>query len=123
MDCDDACPAELGPELLRRSRMVRGDVPIFVALAHREFESWFIAGLESLRRFAAFKPGVEKPPVVEAFRDAKGWLNERLSAGYDPVINQAAFTAGFALEEAAGSSSFARLLTFMTHHFQESLER
>jgi hypothetical protein len=42
LDSDDDCPATLGPELLQRARAARGDVPIAVVLAKREFEAWFV---------------------------------------------------------------------------------
>ena len=48
LDSDDDCPAQLGPELLRRALQARGDLPIAVALAKHEFESWFLAAAESL---------------------------------------------------------------------------
>lgn len=51
VDCDweDGCPAEDGPVLLRRAVAARGDLPIAVILAKREFEAWFLAAAESLR--------------------------------------------------------------------------
>jgi hypothetical protein len=109
LDCDDDCPATLGPVLLARALRVRSDVPYLVALAHREFEAWFIAALDSLREYAGFAPQVEKPANPESFRDAKGWLRAGRAAGYDPMIDQAAFTAVFDLDEASLAPSFARL--------------
>ena len=60
LDCDDDCPARLGPELLRRAKEGRSDVDMFVALAYREFETWFIAAAHSLRdheRGSDHRPG------------------------------------------------------------------
>ena len=117
LDCDDDCPAMLGPDLLRRAQAVRADVPYLVALAHREFEAWFIAALESLRECAGISPDVEKPENPEVYRDAKGWIGSRRLSGYDPVVDQAAFTAVFDLDEATAAPSFARLLHRLSDHF------
>jgi len=43
LDSEDECPAQLGPELSQRATSVRDDVPIVVALAYREYETWFLA--------------------------------------------------------------------------------
>lgn len=48
MDSDDDCPAQLGPDLLRRARSARSDRKISVVLAKREFEAWFLASALSL---------------------------------------------------------------------------
>src|SRR5450631_3895057 len=40
LDCEDDCPAMLGPALLARVRQARSDLPTSVVLAHREFEAW-----------------------------------------------------------------------------------
>lgn len=118
LDCDDDCPAALGPQILARAQGVCSDVPYVVALAHREFEGWFIAALESLREFGGFSGNIEKPVDPEVFRDAKGWIRARRPAGYDPMIDQAAFTTTFDLNEATLAPSFARLLRHLEAYFR-----
>jgi hypothetical protein len=109
LDCDDDCPARLGPSLLERAEAVRGDVPYLVALAHREFESWFIASIASLCGKYGLPDEVETPTDVEAIRDAKGWLGKRMPSSHDPVTHQHQFTRLFDLELARRSQSFDRL--------------
>ncbi|MBI5243476.1 MAG: hypothetical protein HY922_07275 [Elusimicrobia bacterium] len=46
---EDGCPAELGPRLGQWAAVRAGDVPFVIALAHREYEAWFLAALDSLR--------------------------------------------------------------------------
>jgi len=46
LDCDDACPAQVAPELLRRARRARSDMPISVVLAKREYEAWLLLKLK-----------------------------------------------------------------------------
>ena len=52
LDCDwhGSCPATDGPALLARARATRGDLPISVVLARMEFEAWFLAAAESIKR-------------------------------------------------------------------------
>lgn len=47
LDCDDDCPAELGPALLAEAAPAVG-VPVLVALADRDFEDWLYASAETL---------------------------------------------------------------------------
>ena len=109
LDCDDDCPAILGPDLLRRAQGVRGDVGFLVALAHREYESWFIAAARSLRGLRGLPADLAPPDSVEAIRNAKGWLGGRMVGGYDPVTHQIEFTRAFDLNQARTSASFDRL--------------
>jgi hypothetical protein len=109
LDCDDECPAKLGPELLRRARNVRSDVGMFVSLAHREFESWFITAIRSLRGVRGLPNDLLPPHNSERIRDAKGWLGERMNVAYDPVTHQIEFTRKIDLSEACSNQSFNRL--------------
>jgi hypothetical protein len=108
MDCDDDCPATLGPRLLREARLVRDDVLMFVALAHREYETWFLAAAHSLRGAAGLPDDLEPPPDPTGLRDAKGWLGERVPDGYDPIRHQLVFTRRMDLGQARSVRSFDR---------------
>jgi len=81
LDCEDFCPAQLGPQLLHRATQVRADVPILVALAFREYETWFLAAAESLRGHAGIPNDLTTPHNPEAIRGAKEWLSARLPNG------------------------------------------
>ena len=109
LDCDDACPAELGPEIAAKASALRPDVPITVVLAYREYETWFLAAAQSLRGVAGLPNDLEPPPDIEAIRGAKGWLAARMPNGYNEPNDQPGFTATFSFEEAAKLSSFSRL--------------
>lgn len=109
LDCEDDCPRNLGPSLLARARSVRNDVDYVVALAYREYESWFLTAAVSLRGKRGLPDDLEVPANVDAIRDAKGWLRERMSEAYDPVLHQLEFTRAFNLRQARASRSFDRL--------------
>ncbi len=109
LDCEDDCPARLGPDLLRRARAVRSDADYLVVLAYREFETWFLAAAHSLRGIDGFAADAEPPPDPEALRDAKGWLGARMAPhGYDPVVHQLAMGRKFDLQQARSVPSFDR---------------
>lgn len=110
LDCDDDCPASLGPKLLADARRVRSDVPIIVALAAREYESWFLAAADSLRGYKGLSETMIAPENFEQIRGAKEWLSQRMSLNYSPIHHQAAFTMKFDLSMARKSASFDRLI-------------
>ena len=108
LDCEDDCPRQLGPDLLSRASACRSDVPIIVLLAHREFETWFLAAARSLRGVCGLPADLEPPVNPESLRDAKGWLSANMRQPYNEPDHQPKLTAAFAFEEAMGAKSFAR---------------
>lgn len=94
-DADDDCPAELAPTLERWAREAAGETPCAVVMANREYEAWFLAGMEALRGRAGILPGAISHAEPEAPRDAKGELERRMRPGasYSPTVDQPALTA------------------------------
>ncbi len=109
LDSDDDLPCELGPSLLGRAKAVRSDLRISVVLAHREFESWFLAAAESLRGQRHLAADLTPPPDPEAVRGAKEWLAARMEGRYAETVDQPALAALFDLEAARRAPSFDRL--------------
>lgn len=108
LDCDDECPAELGPGLLQRARGVRPGLPISVVLAKREYESWFLAAAESLRGKRGLPSNLASPTEPEGIRGAKEWLTQQMrgSHNYSESLDQAPLTATFDLNAARRADSF-----------------
>jgi hypothetical protein len=108
-DLDDGCPSEVGLTVARRIREV-GPWPFSIAVvcAHREYEAWFLASLETIH------PGHAYTEDPEALRDAKGWLTREF--GYREVFHQAEYTQRLDVATALCSRSFRRL-----HHAFEQL--
>ncbi len=108
LDADDACPAQLGPELLNRASQARSDLPIAVVLAKYEFEAWFLASAESLRGQRGLKDNIQPPNNPETIRGAKEWLTHRMegSRTYSETHDQPALTARFNIEQARHVGSF-----------------
>lgn len=94
LDCDDHCPAELGPQLARRVQDARPDVPSSLVLAHREYEAWFLASAESFAAKRGFPETLTAPTSPEAIRGCKEWLTRQLPAGtiYRECNDQTALT-------------------------------
>jgi hypothetical protein len=108
LDCDDDCPAILGPKLFSRAAEVRPDVPIIVALAYREFESWFVAAVQSLCGMHGLPNNLKHPANLDGLRDAKGWLGRHMTYGYDPLVHQLDFVRAFDFDQARTCHSFRR---------------
>lgn len=109
LDCDDQCPAELGPALLARAQSVRKDVRFLVSLAYREFETWFIAAADSLRGKFGLPEDLLRPERFESIRDAKGWLGKHMPNGYDPLRHQHLMAKAIDLDQARSAKSLDRL--------------
>jgi hypothetical protein len=108
---DDECPKEKALALTTR---ITGMEPlpfsVVVVCATREFESWFLASLETIH----INEFYDRDP--EEIRDAKGWLRKRY--GYKPTRHQATYTERIDLDLARKRSrSFRRLY----HAFEEIL--
>lgn len=95
LDANGDCPADLAPGILRRARTARPDRRIEVALAKCEYESWFIATIDSLRGARGISPDAGVPPDPESIRGAKEWLRERMGGRYSPTADQTALTTRF----------------------------
>lgn len=110
-DADDDCPAQKGAAVLARAQAIIPHRRVAVVLANREYEAWFIAGAESLNGCRGFQCH-EKDALIdpEIPRNAKGWMRERMPAGYGETTDQPAFSAQFDLELAhQRSRSFRKL--------------
>lgn len=108
LDSDGECPAQLGPELLRRASQVRRHLPIAIILAKQQFEAWFLAAAESLRGQRGLQNNITPPNDPEAIPGTKRWLRQRMQSGrtYRETLDQPALTALFDIEQARQADSF-----------------
>lgn len=112
MDSDGECPAQLGLRLYQWAAAT--SVPCEVVLAHREYEAWFLAAVESLRGHGGIREDAEPYPDPENPRGAKAKIAERMRGGrtYLAKANQAALSAKFSLSDAyRRSRSFRKFTT------------
>lgn len=95
LDANGDCPAKLGPDILRRARAARPDRRIEVVLANCEYESWFVAAIESLQGQRNVAAAATAPQDPESIRGAKEWLRDRMGGTCSPTADQTALTALF----------------------------
>ncbi len=96
------CAAKMAKRLAEEAKRARGGELFSVAtvFACQEYESWLIAGVESLsgKPLEDGRLGVKAgtmPPDMDlelAPRDAKRWLSKVMASGYSPVKDQAPLT-------------------------------
>ncbi len=101
-DSDDDRPCEMGPQVQSWARDEAGELPCVVVLAHREYEAWYLAAIESLRGTRGVRADAESHPDPESPRGAKGQLELRLVEGrsYSETADQTAMTARFDMAQA-----------------------
>lgn len=111
MDADKLCPAEVGPEIAKLATDIRPDVCIGVVLAKREYETWFLAAMESLRGHRGIRADARTPASPEEISDAKGRLRRQMIPGrkYSEPVDQPALTAVFDFEQAQACRSFREM--------------
>jgi len=98
-DGEDVCPVKRATQTLVYARGVAENTPCEVVVAYREYETWFLSALESLRGFHGIRDDAVAPENPESRRDSKGWLKEFMLSdhGYSPTNNQTGMTARFNL--------------------------
>lgn len=98
-DSDDDCPKTFVTQLQKWAESEAAPLPCSVVLAHREYEAWFLAAIESLRGVRGIRPDAESHPEPESPRDAKGRIEERMlpSRSYSETADQPALSAKFDL--------------------------
>ncbi len=112
-DGDSDCPAELGPTVHGWVSEEAEGLPHEVVLAHREYEAWFLASIESLRGFRGVRIDAASHPNPERPRGAKEQLKSRMGRGasYLETADQPALSERFSLSIAyRRSRSFRKLV-------------
>lgn len=112
LDGDEDCPRELAPRIQNWAVAAARGVPCVVVMAHREYEAWFLAAVESLRGQHGIRPDAEPPDDPEAPRGAKEALESLMAAdtSYHETVDQPAMTARFDMATAyRRSRSFRRM--------------
>lgn len=105
VDSDDDDPTAVKSVI--RSAGMRHDCWILPVAATREYEAWFLAGIESLRTHTAVRDDATYVRDPEGPRDAKGVLERQMVMSYKETLHQPAFTAALDLSQAARATHFA----------------
>ncbi len=113
-DGDRDCPKELADRIKSWARTEVHGIPCEVVMAHREYEAWFLASLESLRGRRGIRADATAHPDPESVPGAKEKLKAAMTRGRGPYVetaDQPALTALFDLGAAHRSCrSFRRMV-------------
>ena len=112
-DSDDDCPKELAPTIQSWAQAEVAHIPCAVVMAHREYEAWFLGGIESLRGRRGIRIDAAIHPSPEGPRDTKSAIEDRMIPGrsYSETADQAALTASVDLAAVyACCRSFRRMV-------------
>ena len=98
-DGEDDCPKELAAKVRTWAQKAASGTPCDVVVAYREYETWFLASLESLRGQYGIAKNAAAPTNPESKRDAKGALEEFMPSdrAYSETGDQPAMSAVFDL--------------------------
>ena len=96
-DGEDDCPKELAAKVRTWAHEAAAGTPCDVVIAYREYETWFLAALDSLRGRHGIHADATAPADPEARRDAVGVIEEYMPANcaYSKTGDQPALSALF----------------------------
>jgi hypothetical protein len=94
-DSDDDCPKTHSCRVAEWSKREAGDTPCEVVMAHREYEAWFLATVESLRGKRGIREDAASEAVPEEIRGAKERLETKMrpNMSYSETTDQVALTS------------------------------
>jgi len=129
LDSDEECLSRgsgngLGPELLKRAKVVAPNLPMSVVVANREYEAWFLANFHSFRDRGLFPLKARYTGVLnpESCRDCKGLVARLLGHHYEETVHQLELTRAlrFSMGAVKRSPSYGKLLREMDHITRDS---
>jgi Domain of unknown function (DUF4276) len=101
LDADDDPACELGPRLLSSVQSERAHVDIACVIAVVEYETWLVAGAETLGAYMLEGFTAAIPADPEAQRAGKGWIEQFIAAPkYSETVDQVRLTASFSIATA-----------------------
>ena len=112
-DGEDVCPKEFAEKVRAWAQGAAGTVPCDVVIAYREYETWFLSAIESLRGKHGISDVATAPDNPESRRDAKGALEDFMPErrAYSETLDQPAMSAVFDMGRAhRRSRSFRKLV-------------
>lgn len=92
LDADDDCPRELSEAVTNALGDPWGP-SVEVVAANREYEAWFLAGIESLRGHRSILADASYPDDPETPRGAKERLKRMMTESYNEMVHQVVFSS------------------------------
>lgn len=113
LDSDGECPLKIASRIEQIAMAEISDIHTQVVVAHQEYETWFLAGIETLRGQRSIHTDASPPINPETIKGAKERLEEQMDHGssYSETADQSALSERFSLEDAySRSRSFRKLV-------------
>ena len=111
-DADDDCPVDESRHLSQRCEPFRSICPVEVVYAHRQYESWFLVCLDTIRGQGLIPDTASISVPVESTNNPKQWLTDQMPPGraYKGTTHQASLSGLIDIDLAYHNSrSFRRL--------------
>ena len=112
LDADDDCPVNLAQGILKRCEQLGLTSPVEIVCAHREYESWFLASLDTIKGQRGISDTAALSHGAEDVQNPKQWITDQMPPGqaYKETTHQASLTQHIDLGMAhSNSRSFRRL--------------
>ena len=112
LDTDGDCPVSLAQGLLRRCEKLGLNCPVEIVCAHRCYESWFLASLDTIKGQRGISDTAVLSQAAEDVSSPKQWLTDQMPTGqaYKETIHQASLSRSIDIGTAhRNSRSFRRL--------------
>lgn len=112
VDADVDCPVTFARQLFQRCQQIGAKCPVQVVCAHRSYESWFLASLDTIKGRHGIPASATLSGRVEDVSRPKHWLSRQMPPGqaYKETTHQASLTQHIDLDSAyRNSRSFRRL--------------
>ena len=112
LDTDGDCPVQLAQGLLHRCEQMGLTRPVEIVCAHRSYESWFLASLDTIKGQRGIPDTAALSQDAEGIPNPKQWLTDQMPSGqaYKETTHQASLTQHIDIDMAHNNSrSFRRL--------------
>lgn len=124
------CPKALASALAARIRAYGARKPVAVVLAENEFETWFLASIESIAGKAikgsvSIQTGAIHPAKCEEIRNPKSWLQKHFTGrqAYKETLHQAPMASLIDVGVAESRSRSFRRLVHAVSELTQAIER
>jgi Domain of unknown function (DUF4276) len=97
LDSEGTCPVHIVQGLEQRALELRSDFHLYIVVAHRMYETWFLAGASSIAGQQDLPGDIPDHSTPEDVQGAKRWITDRMGGNraYSPTTDQAGFSATF----------------------------
>ena len=81
LDADDDCPVNLAQGILKRCEQLGLTSPVEIVCAHRSYESWFLASLDTIKGQRGISDTAALSQDAEDIQNPKQWLTNQMPDG------------------------------------------